>query len=120
MIPATMNRLLQELKHKPIFWLLVMAPVVIVAGHAAPQAHTMLFALSVVAFVPPAARLRHATESVAAKTGDTVGGLLNASLGNLTELVIAFTALRLGMIDLVKASIAGVIVANLLFMLGAS
>ena len=61
-----------------------------------------------------------ATESVAAKTGDTVGGLLNASLGNLTELVIALTALRAGMFDLVKSSIAGAIVANLLFMLGIS
>jgi Ca2+:H+ antiporter len=115
-----MRRILQELKHQPIFWLLVMAPAVIVAGHVAPQAHTLLFVLSVVAIVPLAALLSHATESVAAKTGDAVGGLLNASLGNLTELVIALTALRLGMIDLVKASIAGVIVANLLFMLGMS
>ncbi|HZM34440.1 MAG TPA: calcium/proton exchanger [Burkholderiales bacterium] len=115
-----MSRILQELKHKPIFWLLALAPVVIVAGHAVPQKHTLLFVLSVVAIVPLAALLSHATESVAAKTGDTVGGLLNASLGNLTELVIALTALRLGMIDLVKASIAGAVVANLLFMLGAS
>jgi Ca2+:H+ antiporter len=115
-----MNRILRELKHKPIFWLLAVAPAVIIAGHAAPQAQTLLFVLSVVAIVPLAALLSHATESVAARTGDTIGGLLNASLGNLTELVIALTALRLGMIDLVKASIAGVIVANLLFMLGAS
>ena len=65
-------------------------------------------------------RLSSATESVAAKTGDSIGGLLNASLGNLTELVIALTALRMGMFELVKASIAGAIVANLLFMLGIS
>src|SRR5207249_11677938 len=61
-----------------------------------------------------------ATESVAAKTGDAVGGLLNATLGNLTELVIALTALRAGQYMLVKASIAGAIVTNSLFMLGAS
>jgi Ca2+:H+ antiporter len=67
-----------------------------------------------------AALLSHATESVAAKTGDAVGGLLNATLGNLTELVIALTALRAGEYMLVKASIAGAIVANTLFMLGAS
>jgi Ca2+:H+ antiporter len=57
---------------------------------------------------------------VAAKTGDTVGGLLNATLGNLTELVIALTALKAGQYMLVKASIAGAIVTNTLFMLGAS
>jgi Ca2+:H+ antiporter len=115
-----MKRILQELRHKPILWLLILAPAVMVAEHAAPKAHTLLFVLSVVAIVPLAALLSHATESVAAKTGDTVGGLLNASLGNLTELVIAITALRMGMFELVKASIAGAIVANLLFMLGIS
>jgi Ca2+:H+ antiporter len=102
------------------FWMLAPALAVIAAAHFAPQAHTVLFALSVAAIVPLAALLSHATEAVAARTGDTIGGLLNASLGNLTELVIALTALRLGMIELVKASLAGVIVANLLFMLGAS
>jgi Ca2+:H+ antiporter len=74
----------------------------------------------VLAIVPLAALLSHATESVAAKTGDAVGGLLNATLGNLTELVIALTALRAGEYMLVKASIAGAIVTNTLFMLGAS
>jgi hypothetical protein len=64
--------------------------------------------------------LSHATESVAAKTGDTVGGLLNATLGNLTELIIALAALRAGQYALVKASIAGAIVTNTLFMLGVS
>jgi Ca2+:H+ antiporter len=57
---------------------------------------------------------------VAARTGDAVGGLLNATLGNLTELVIAVTALRAGMLDLVKASLAGAIVTNSMFMLGMS
>jgi len=70
--------------------------------------------------VPLAALLSHATESVAEKTGDTVGGLLNATLGNLTELVIAAAALRAGEYALVKGSIAGAIVTNTLFMLGAS
>jgi Ca2+:H+ antiporter len=85
-----------------------------------PEAHTLLFALSVLAIVPLATLLSHVTESVAAKTGDTVGGLLNATLGNLTELVIALTALAAGQYMLVKASIAGAIVTNTLFMLGAS
>ena len=64
--------------------------------------------------------LSHATESVAAKTGDSVGGLLNATLGNLTELVIAIVALQAGQYTLVKASVARAIVTNVLFMLGAS
>jgi Ca2+:H+ antiporter len=57
---------------------------------------------------------------VAAKTGDAAGGLLNATLGNLTELVIALTALRAGQYMLVKASIVGAMVTNVLFVLGAS
>jgi Ca2+:H+ antiporter len=57
---------------------------------------------------------------VAVKTGDSVGGLLNATLGNLTELVIALTALRAGQYTLVKASVAGAIVAKTLFLLGGS
>jgi Ca2+:H+ antiporter len=80
----------------------------------------LLFALSILAIIPLAALLSHATESVAVKTGDAVGGLLNATLGNLTELIIALTALRAGQYLLVKASIAGAIVTNVLFMLGAS
>jgi Ca2+:H+ antiporter len=112
--------MLQELRKAPIFWLLPLALVVLVTEHVAPEAHTLLFFLSVAAIVPLAALLSHSTEAVAAKTGDAIGGLLNATLGNLTELVIAITALRAGMFELVKASIAGAIVANTLFMLGAS
>jgi Ca2+:H+ antiporter len=93
---------------------------VLAAQKLKPEAHTLLFVLSVCAIVPLAALLSHATESVAAKTGDAVGGLLNATLGNLTELVIALTALRAGQYMLVKASIAGAIVTNTLFVLGAS
>jgi Ca2+:H+ antiporter len=115
-----MMALLKEIRHNPLLWLLLFVPIVIVAGKVWPEAHTLLFVLSVLAIVPLAALLSHATESVAAKTGDAVGGLLNATLGNLTELVIALAALRAGQTMLVKASIAGAIVTNSLFMLGAS
>jgi len=108
------------LRQNPMLGLLVFVPVVFVAETLGPERHTLLFVLSVLAIVPLAALLSHATESVAAKTGDTVGGLLNATLGNLTELVIAITALRSGQYLLVKASVAGAIVTNTLFMLGAS
>jgi Ca2+:H+ antiporter len=99
---------------------LVFVPVVLVAQNVAPEAHTLLFVLSMAAIVPLAALLSHATESIAARTGDAVGGLLNATLGNLTELIIALAALRAGQYMLVKASVAGAIVTNTLFMLGAS
>lgn len=115
-----MNALLGEIRRTPLLWLLVFVPVLFAAELLRPEAHTLLFILSVCAIVPLAALLSHATESVAAKTGDAVGGLLNATLGNLTEMVIALTALNAGQYMLVKASIAGVIVTNVLFMLGAS
>jgi Ca2+:H+ antiporter len=112
--------LLAEIRQQKLLWLLVFVPIVLVAERQTPDAHTALFVLSVFAIVPLAALLSHATESVAAKTGDAAGGLLNATLGNLTELVIAITALRAGQYMLVKASIAGAIVTNSLFMLGMS
>jgi Ca2+:H+ antiporter len=104
-----MKQLLEEIRHNPLLWLLAFVPVVLVAQKLKPEAHTLLFVLSVCAIVPLAALLSHATEFVAAKTGDAVGGLLNATLGNLTELVIALAALRAGQYMLVKASIAGAI-----------
>ena len=115
-----MNPLLKEIRHNPLLWLLAIVPVALIAQTLNPEAHTRLFVLSVVAIVPLAALLSRATEAVAAKTGDTIGGLLNATLGNLTELLIALAALRAGQYVLVKASIAGAIVTNSLFMLGAS
>src|SRR5512134_438237 len=115
-----MNLLLKEVRRNPMLWLLAFVPVVFAAAKLSPEAHTLHFLLSVLAIVPLAALLSHATESVAAKTGDAAGGLLNATLGNLTELVIALTALRAGEYMLVRASIAGAIVTNALFMLGAS
>jgi Ca2+:H+ antiporter len=115
-----MNALLHEIRHNPLLWLLAFVPVVFAVEALRPESHTLLFLLSVLAIVPLAALLSHATESVAAKTGDAVGGLLNATLGNLTELIIALAALRAGQYMLVKASIAGAIVTNTLFMLGAS
>jgi Ca2+:H+ antiporter len=113
-------QVLAAIRRTPLLWLLVFVPIVLAAEHLRPEAHTALFLLSILAIVPLAALLSMATESVAAKTGDTIGGLLNATLGNLTELVIALAALGAGEYTLVKASIAGAIVTNSLFMLGGS
>jgi len=112
--------LLNDIRNTPLLWLLVLVPVVLVAQALKPEAHTLLFVLSVLAIVPLAALLSRATEAVASRTGDMIGGLLNATLGNLTELLIALAALRAGQYVLVKASIAGAIVTNTLFMLGVS
>jgi len=115
-----MNPLLREIRETPLLWMLIFVPTVLIAARVVPAAHTLLFVLAVLAIVPLAALLSHATEAVSEKTGDAVGGLLNATLGNLTELIIAVTALHAGEYMLVKASIAGAIVTNSLFMLGAS
>jgi len=75
-----MNPLLKEIRRNPLLWLLAFVPVVFVADQLVPEAPTLLFVLSILAIVPLAALLSQATESVAAKTGDAVGGLLNATL----------------------------------------
>jgi Ca2+:H+ antiporter len=102
-----------------LLWLLLAAPVAIGASflHAAPL---IVFAASAIAIIPLSSLLGHATEELSARTGPTFGGLVNASLGNLAELIIAILALRAGLIDLVKASITGSIIGNLLLVLGAS
>ena len=112
-----MNHLLKEIRHDPLLWMLVFVPVVFAAANLRPAAHTLLFMLSVLAILPLAALLSHATESVAAKTGDAAGGLLNATLGNLTELVIALTALRAGEYMLVKA-VSAMTSSEMSFLLG--
>src|ERR1700755_726857 len=114
-----MGPLLREIRHTPLLWMLIFVPAVLIAAGIVPAAPTVLFVLAVLAIVPLAALLSHATEAVAEKTGDAVGGLLNATLGNLTELIIAIAALHAGEYMLVKASIAGAIVTNTLFMIGA-
>jgi Ca2+:H+ antiporter len=111
--------LLKEIRRNPLLWLLGFVPAVLIIEKVKPEAHTLHFVLSVLAILPLATLLSHATEAVAAKTGSSVGGLLNSTLGNLTELVIAIAALQAGQYTLVKASIAGSIVTNALFMLGA-
>jgi hypothetical protein len=76
--------MLHVVRHTPLLWLPAFVPVVLVVAKLKPEAHTLLFVLAVLAIVPLAAMLSQATESVAAKTGDAVGGLLNATLANLT------------------------------------
>ncbi|XP_057754897.1 vacuolar cation/proton exchanger 3-like [Arachis stenosperma] len=79
-----------------------------------------IFALSLLGLTPLAERVSFLTEQVAIYTGPTVGGLLNATCGNITELVIAIFALSSNKVDLVKYSLLGSILSNLLLVLGTS
>src|SRR6185503_4354969 len=72
------------------------------------------------AIVPIAALIVEATESIAHFTGPAIGGLLNATFGNLPELIIAIVALKAGLTDMVRASLVGALLANLLLGLGMS
>ena len=105
---------------KVIYGLLILVPIVIVLDVADIGSHSVIFTTSALAMIPLAALLGQATEQVAFYTGEKVGGLLNATLGNAAELIITIIALREGLTEVVKASIAGSILGNILFVLGAS
>jgi Ca2+:H+ antiporter len=98
-------------------WLLVLIPVVIVLDRTAVPA-PLVFFVAALAIVPLAALIVRSTEQVAERTGPAVGGLLNATFGNLPELIIAVAALRAGLVDMVRASLIGAILANVLLALG--
>ena len=85
--------------------------------HADP---TAVFVTSALAIIPLAGWMGKATEHLAGHVGAGLGGLLNASLGNAAELIIALVALRAGLHDIVKASITGSIIGNILLVLGAA
>lgn len=99
--------------------LLIFIPISIAAERLEWGALTV-FVLSAIAIVPLAIWLSTATEEVAVTAGPSIGGLLNALFGNATELIIALVALRSGLIDIVKASITGTIISNLLLVMGLS
>ncbi|HUP00574.1 MAG TPA: calcium/proton exchanger [Gemmatimonadota bacterium] len=101
-------------------WLLPLVPLTIVLHYAAPESHTLVFILAGIAIVPLAGWMGKATEHLADKTGEGIGGLLNASFGNLAEIIIAIFALREGLTGIVKASLTGSIIGNALLILGAS
>jgi Ca2+:H+ antiporter len=100
-----------------IDWLLAFVPVTLALEHAHAPAPWVFFSAAL-AIVPAARLIVRSTEELATYTGDAVGGLLNATFGNAPELIIALVALRAGLLDMVRASIAGTILANLLLALG--
>ncbi|HUQ18142.1 MAG TPA: calcium/proton exchanger [Gemmatimonadaceae bacterium] len=104
---------------KILYGVLIFVPIAIIAEFMHAPA-LVIFACSALAIIPLAGVLGNATEELAGHTGPTLGGLLTSTLGNFAELVIAAFALRAGLVDLVKASITGSILGNLLLVLGAA
>jgi Ca2+:H+ antiporter len=98
-------------------WLLIFIPVSVYLEFTHANA-TLIFISCCLAILPLAGLMGHATEELAIRTGPAIGGLLNATFGNATELIIAFFALQAGKIDVVKASLTGSIIGNLLLVLG--
>jgi Ca2+:H+ antiporter len=101
-------------------WLLLFVPVSIGLEVLTPERHLLVFVTSSIAILPLAGWMGRATEQLAARMGEGVGGLLNGTFGNAAELIIALVALRAWLHDVVKASIAGCIVGNILLVLGAA
>jgi len=100
-------------------WLLIFIPITLVVEHTGVSL-PILFFCAALALIPIAGLIVQATEQIATRTGDAVGGLLNATFGNAPELIIGMVALRAGLLDMVRASLIGAILANLLLALGLS
>ncbi len=105
---------------RPLYLLLLAAPAALVLDFRGGANPALVFIVSALAMIPLAGLLGQATEEVAVYTGPKIGGLLNATLGNAAELIITIVALREGLVNVVKASIVGSIVGNILIVLGAS
>jgi len=102
----------------PINLLLIFVPVTLILERIGGVPAPAVFFSAGVAIIPMAAMIVRATEQLAMRTGDAVGGLLNATFGNAPELIIALVALKAGYLEMVRASLVGAILANLLLALG--
>ena len=106
-------------KNRILFILLLFVPVSI-AAHFLEWGSAVVFITACAAIVPLAAFMGTATEEIAVVVGPSLGGLLNATFGNATELILALIALNAGLVDVVKATITGSIISNLLLVMGFS
>ncbi len=104
---------------KILRYLLVFVPISFI-GEYLDFPQTWMFLLSALAIIPLAGLMGEATEEISFYSGPRVGGFLNATFGNATELIIAFFAMKAGLFDVVKASIAGSVIGNVLLVLGLS
>lgn len=104
----------------PRFWMLLFLPALAGLAALAPERRVLVFVCACAAMVPLAAWIGRATEQLAERVGEGLGGLLNATLGNAAELILGVAALRHGLVGIVKASLTGSILGNLLLVLGAA
>ncbi|MGB6422452.1 MAG: calcium/proton exchanger [Anaerolineales bacterium] len=112
-------KILSIISRKPIYILLVAIPLAALAKYIG-WGDIWVFIFSALAMIPMAGFIGEATETLAAFTGPRIGGLLNATMGNAAELIITIVAIREGLLELVKASITGSILGNVLLVLGMS
>lgn len=103
-----------------INWLFAFIPVTVILDRWSGASPTLVFFSAALSIIPIAHLIAQSTEQLAIRTGDTIGGLLNATFGNFPELIIAMAALRGGLLDMVRASLIGAILANLLLAMGLS
>lgn len=111
---------MKELLTPSLSWLLIFVPITAILHYGYTDMHTPVFVVSCLAIIPLAGWLGRATEHLAEKTSEGVGGLLNATFGNAAELIIALSALHKGYTEVVKASLTGSIIGNILLVLGLS
>jgi len=111
---------IKELLKPSLNWLLIFVPITFFLEFSGSDKHSLLFILACLSIIPLAGWLGHATEHIAEKTGEGIGGFLNATFGNAAELIIALMALNKGLHDVVKASLSGSIIGNILLVMGAS
>src|SRR6187549_1066843 len=100
--------------------LLAFTPLALALEFLAPDQHNLIFLVAMLAIMPLAGYIGAATEQLAARLGGGIGGLLNATFGNAAELIIGVLALQKGLPGLVKASLTGSIIGNVLLVFGAS
>lgn len=112
--------LADTLKRNWLLTLLAFVPIALILEHVVHASGLVIFLTSAAAIIPLAALMGRSTEQLAVRLGEGVGGLLNATFGNAAELIIAIVALRAGLYDLVKASITGSIIGNILLVFGLS
>jgi Ca2+:H+ antiporter len=109
---------LSQFLRSPMNWLFAFILITLALEHVGTVPAPMIFFSAALAIIPVAALIVRATEQIAARTGDAVGGLLNATFGNAPELIISLAALRAGYLEMVRAALVGGILANLLLALG--
>ncbi len=115
-----MQRIVNQLIKPSLNWLLPFIAIAVYLEHYQPEQHTLIFLSACFGIIPLAGLLGHATEGLADSVGEAFGGILNATFGNAAEFIICLVALKAGQVQIVKASLIGSLIGNVLLVLGAS